>query len=262
LTVRTLLVALAALGAAGCATKGAVRRVETEVAIFRAQQARADSARAAELGRIIALQQRILDSLHASREAVRQFRGETTQELLSIQQQLVTVQELAGQSTRRLSELRRDLDNRSEQLAAQDTTPPVTPADSAARAAPPVPTPDQLYQSARAEALRGSWGTARAALQEFVRIYPTHGQMPDVVYALAETFEIERPDSAAHYYGQVAERYAASARAPAALYKLGLMAERRQDRAAARAHYQRLIQQYPRSSEADLARPRLAQLQP
>ena len=72
--MRALLVALAAMGAAGCATKGAVRRVETEVAIFRAQQARADSARAAELGRIIALQQRILDSLHASREAVRQFR--------------------------------------------------------------------------------------------------------------------------------------------------------------------------------------------
>ena len=260
---RVVLLVLAATGAGGCATKGMVRRVETEIAVLRTQQARADSARAAELTRIIALQVRILDSLEAGRETLRQFRTEVSQELLNVQQQLVQVQELTGQSQRRLAELRRDLDNRSEQLAATDTTHRPAPGDTAAAAPVPAgtPSPDQLYQGALAELRRGSSSTARSAFHEFIRLYPTHAQMPDALYQLAETFA-DLPDSAAVYYQQVVDRYPQSSRASTSLYKMGALAERRQDRAGARRLYQQVIQQYPRSQEASLARQKLASLQP
>ncbi len=265
LSTRHLLGIAAAAALLGCATKGSVRLVETQVAVLRAQTARADSARAAELARIIALQQRILDSLTASREALRQVRNEVGGDLLSVQEQLVQIQELVGVSTRRLGELRRDLDNRAEELATRDTARAVqAPGDTAAVTplAPSVPTPDQLYQGARTDILRGSLNTARTALREFLRLYPTHPQAPDATYSLAETFETEIPDSAAYYYTRVAEQHRASPRAPEAVYKVGLLAEKRQDRAGARQAYERLIAQYPASAVAELARARLTSLRP
>ena len=68
-----------------------VRDLNTQLQVMRTQNARADSARAAELTRIIAMQQRIIDSLGASREAMRQLKTEFGQEFLSINQQLVQV---------------------------------------------------------------------------------------------------------------------------------------------------------------------------
>lgn len=268
---RTGLAALL-LVTAGCATKGQVRLVDQQVAELRVQTARQDSARAAELGRILALQQRILDSLRYTREALRQDLGG---QMLEVQQQLVQIQELTGQSQRRLAELKRQLDDRTEQLAGvADTVVPAPgpapgpplPADTTGAAARPpaggVPTPDQLFQASLQELRRGALGTARAGFREFLRTYPTHAQAPDALYFIGETFAVDQPDSATAYYRQVADRYRTSERAPTSLYKMGLIAEQGGDRAAARTLYQQVVQQYPRSREADLARDRLATVRP
>jgi tol-pal system protein YbgF len=269
--IRAARVAVLLLLGAGCATKGQVRLVEQQVATLRVQTARQDSARAAELGRVMALQQRILDSLRTTRESLRQ---EVGQGFLEVQQQLVQIQELTGQSQRRLAELKRQLDDRSEQLAVVPDTvaPPVArPADTTVTAppvapprpsAPSVPTPDQLYQASLQELRRGSLGAARAGFREFLKTYPTHAQVPDALYFVGETFAVDQPDSASAYYRQVVERYRASERAPTALYKTGLLAERSGNRDGARGIYQQVVQQYPRSREADLARDRLANLRP
>lgn len=250
------------LGAA-CATSGSVQRVETQVAVMRAQMIRQDSARAAELGRIMQLQQRILDSLASSREALRREMGK---QFLDVQQQLVQIQELTGQSQRRLAELKRQMDDRSERLGLIDTTPAAPAPAAADTARPPLPagtpTPDQLFQSSLQELRRGSLATARVGFREFLKTYPTHAQVPDALYFMGETFAVENADSAAAYYRQVVERFGTSDRAPTALYKTGLLAEQRQNRPAAQAAYQRVLQQYPRSPEANLARDRLAALKP
>jgi TolA-binding protein len=54
--------------------------------------------------------------------------------------------------------------------------------------------------------------------------------------------------------------YPNSSRAPAALYKLGLLAESRGNKPAARTYYQRVVAGYPRSDEANLARDKLQRL--
>ena len=53
---------------------------------------------------------------------------------------------------------------------------------------------------------------------------------------------------------------AGTSRAPSALYNLGLLAERRKDNAKAKDAYQRVVQKYPQSDEAELARDRLKAL--
>lgn len=251
---------------AGCATSGAVRRVETQVTVLRVETARRDSARAAELERVIALQERLLDSLVQTQVALRAFRNATGSDITEITRQLVQIQELTGQSQQRLSQLRADLDARYQSgllVPGAGQPAPAGGDTSAAPAGPPPASALQMYESARLQMTRGSLGTARMGFQQYLATWPDDARVPDALYQIGETFIVENPDSAATYYTRVLEQHPTSARAPTALYKLGLLAERRNDLGAARAAYERLLRDYPRASdEVALARDRLNALRP
>lgn len=242
----------------GCALKGDVKKVETEVAALRMESAQRDSIRAARLNEMIELQQRIMDSLGSSigatRQAVASIQGSLSQDLYRINQQLVQVQELTGQSQQRLSELRSQLETRSSQTA------PVT-ADSAAGPAPSGgPSADQMYEASLQQLRRGSVATARMGFRQLIQAHPTSPKVADAMYFIGESWAGEAPDSAARYYEQVVTTYPTSTRAPGALYKLGLLAERRRDVPAARAYFTRVARDYPRSEEAALVPDKLKAL--
>jgi tol-pal system protein YbgF len=245
-----LVVALSA-----CALKGDVRRVETQVATLRLQAARADSARAVALQRLLsevqALQQVVLDSLAAQQRRLTLSQGELREDVSDVQRQLVQIQELMGQSQQRITELRGQIEQRRSQLAAPGGT------DSSG-AAPGEPGPEQLYDLAVRQLRAGSPQTARQALQKLLSDYPQHDRVPDALFQLGESWVGSNPDSAAQAYERIAKQYPNSPRAPVALYKLGLMAEQRGDQRAARVYYQRVVAGYPRSEEAALARTKLS----
>jgi tol-pal system protein YbgF len=247
---------LAGAGLGGCVSKGDVQMVQGEVALLKAEMARRDSARAAQLNEVILLQRQVMDSLGATRRSVAQIRGDLSSDLYNIQQQLVQLQELTGQSQQRLTELRTRLEARGAQIEAAPM-----PGDSAR----PMPeggtaSADQMYEASLAQLRRGSLSTARLGLREMLRQYPTSERAPDALYFIGQSFAAENPDSAAAYYQQVVDRHPASPRAASALYNLGLLAERRKDTAGARSAYQRVVEKYPQSDEAALARDRLKAL--
>jgi tol-pal system protein YbgF len=237
----------------GCVTKSDIQRVQDDIALFKAETARRDSARAAQLADLIQVQQRIMDSLSASRKTVAQLRGDLQGDLYNIQQQLVQLQELTGQSQQRLSELRTQLEARGEQIAsnAADTSRAPTPAAASA---------DQMYEASLAQLRRGSTATARSGLREMLKTYPTSDRAGDALYFIGQSYAAENTDSAIAYYNQVVQKYPTSSRAGSALYNLGLLAERRKETKKAREAYQRVVQKYPQSDEAALARDRLKAL--
>lgn len=247
--------------AAGCALKGDVRKVELQVEALRVEQERAQAGRAAQLDSLRALVAAVQQALAQQQAYLVQMRGDTRTDLVAVQQQLVQVQELTGQSQQRLSELRARIEERAQQpVPVLDTArggagPPVGPSG-----APAGPGPDQMYDLSLQQFRRGSLGTARLGFREFLRVYPTHERAPDALFYVGESWASETPDSAAAVYQQVVKTYANSSRAPAALYKLGLLAEQRGDRAAARTYFARVIAGYPRSDEANLARDKLQRL--
>jgi len=252
----TLVVALGL--AAGCALKGDVRKVELQVEAARGERARADAERAAQIDSLRLLLAAVQQALTAQQAYLVQLRGDVRTDLLAVQQQLVQVQELTGQSQQRLSELRARIEERAQQ--------PVPPLDTGA--GPPVgrsgnpagPGPDQMYDLSLQQFRRGSLATARIGFREFLRVFPTHEHAADALFYVGETWAGENADSAAAVYQQVVKTYPNSSRAPAALYKLGLLAEQRSDKAAARTYYARVIAGYPRSDEANLARDKLQRL--
>ena len=249
---------------AGCALKGDVRKVELQVQALRGDLAKSDSTRTAERDTILAAVRLLQQALATQQAYLVQMRGDMRTELLSVQQQLVTVQELTGQSQQRLTELRSRIEAQSQQPepnvappTSGGVTPPVGPSGN-----PAGPGPDQMYDLSLQQYRRGSLATARLGFREFLRVFPTHERAPDALFYIGESFEQSAPDSAAAVYDQVVRTYPNSPRAPSALYKLGLLAEQRGDKATARTFYSRVIAGYPRSPEADLARQNQQHLKP
>ena len=245
------------LGAA-CATPGQVRRVETQVAVLERAQARTDSARAIELSRILAMQQRGMDSLLALARALERNGRDNQAEFTEVRRSLLALQELSGQSQRRLSELR-------NQLEVRGAEPPVVvaPGDTTRVGVATVtnaPSAEAMYQAARGQNQQGAVMSARLGFRRLLELYPASPLAPDATYGLADTFDPAVPDSARVYYSAVVAKYPTSSRAPTALFKLGKLAERRQDRTAARAYYQQAVDRYPQSDEAKLARDALRAL--
>jgi tol-pal system protein YbgF len=243
---------------AGCALKGDVRRVELQVSALQDDMHGLEAQRKAQLDSVLAVLTQVQQALTAQQTYLTRMRGDLRTDLLSVQQQLVTVQELTGQSQQRLSELR-------TKIEAQAQVPPVEapgPAAAGSTAAPPPawPGPDQMFDLSMEQYRRGSLGTARLGFREFLSQYPTDERAPDALYHVGESFESENPDSAAAVYQQVVKTYPNALQAASALYKLGLAAEARGQKAVARTYYQRVVAGYPRSDEANLARDKLQHL--
>ena len=182
------------------------------------------------------------------------FRGETLGQLYDVQQQLLQVQELTGQSTRRLNELRGELDARGEQLGG---AAPGAPASG--RREPPRRC--RCTRRRCQQLRRGSPTTARAGFRQILEQYPTASR--GARRALLHRRELLDGDprlggGLLHAGGRPS--IPTSPRAASALYRLGCHGGAARDTTAARGYYQRLIAKYPTSNEAALARDRLKAL--
>jgi tol-pal system protein YbgF len=106
---------------------------------------------------------------------------------------------------------------------------------------------------------RGALQTARLGFQKVLSDSPTGDRAPDAQFFLGETWAGPggNADSAGAAYELVVKSFPASPRAASALYKLGLLAESKGNKAGARQYFQRLVDAFPTSDEAALAREKL-----
>jgi tol-pal system protein YbgF len=250
---------VAVLATGGCfATRDDVRVLQSDLQAMRAASARSDSALAAQITRVLGELRTTNDSIEVVSTRLMRFQGAVREDLYSLGQQLITVQELTGQSQRRLQELRSSLEQRAQEGDAQAAA---AAGDTAAAARAATPGPNQLFQLSLDNLRRGSAGAARTGFQELLRQYPRSDLAPDAQFYVGEAYAAEGNAMAADSaYAAVTALYPQSPRAPTALYKRALGMEARGDTAGARAALTSLVERYPRSDEATLARERLRSL--
>lgn len=243
---------LAGVATPACATKHDVRDLQAQLV---AMQARQDS-----LNRLLQRQNReVLDSVRVATDLLVRVRGDIGHQLLGLEQQLVQVQELTGQSGRRLQELNTQLEQNRQNLA----TPPVT--DTAARGgnagdAGEAGSAEELYALGRAQLQNGATQTARMAFEQLLRTFPEDTLAAAAQLGLAETYAREDPDRAVREFSRVVELYPSSPRAPAALLRAAAIQQDRGNVTRAREYLQRILARYPASPEASQARRRLDSL--
>lgn len=249
----TRLAPIAALVLAGClASKTDIALLQTDLQTMRAESARGDSAQRAQIDRVLAQLTRTNDSVRAISTRLAKLQGDVANDHFQMTREIIQLQELSGQSTRRLQELRGALEERAPAAAP-------APGDSARGAA--APGPGQLFQSSLDQLRRGSVGVARSGFEELLRAYPTYEDAPEAMVYIAETYAAERNQVAADsVYGLVVQRYPRSPKAATALYKRALILKSAGQNAAARAALERIVRDYPRSDEAALASEQLRTL--
>lgn len=257
------LLTLTLLGA-GCATKSDVVDLESTVlAEFAAVRARQDSLS----GQIAQLRPALLDSLAEQERRSRSGLVELQRRVDDLNASLAQLIELTGQVQRRFVAPVRE-PGPAEGAPSPEGGPPAGEAGGGGEGETDLPTgaatgaPEELYEASLRQLRRGSHLTARAGLEEFLRRYPAHDLAPDARYYLAETYAAaDDPQAALREYARVLELHPASRRAPAALYKSGLLELDRGNVDDARAFFQRVVRGYPDSDEAGPAREQLQKLQ-
>ena len=252
---------LSLIAAVGCvASKGDIRLLQDEMRSLRTSLAYADTLQRLKTDSAMLLVARVNDSLRALSTRVNNFQGSVSGELFEIGRQLLTIQELTGQSQRRLQELRAEWEQtRSQALQAPA---PATPADSshAGNAQQPQgPGPYQLYMLALGQLRQGSYGAERQCFQDLLAQYPTFEDAPAAMTYIGESFAREKNEAAADsVYQLVVTKYPQSAQAPNALYKRALLLKGAGKEQEARVLLQKIVKEYPRSDEASLAADLLA----
>ncbi len=237
------------LTSACLASKSDFQSLQTDVRVMRAEQAQSDSLNRVLLDRVTQQLRAATDSMAALGDRVARHRSETQASLSGMQQQLLAIQELTGQSEQRLQEVRASLEERSQQLA-------VARGDTAAASS--AAGPNQIFQIGRDQLLKGSNAAARAAFHDLIEKYPTSSLAADAEFYIGETYAAEGNGAAADSaYARVTTKYPKAPRAATALYKRAVAAQAEGRSRAADQLYQELIRKYPASDEAALARERL-----
>ena len=251
-----------ASGLPGCVSKSDVQLVQGEVALLRAETMRRDSTRAAQLGEVLQIQRQIMDSLTVQPPGRRPVEG---RHLVRPVQHPAAAGPAPGAHRPEPAAVERaphpargarrpDRDHRAPGRRARPGR------HRPAGRRPPRPPPTRCTRrrspssGAAAPAPRG-WGSARCC----GTIRPASARPTRCISSARATrrrIRIRPRRTTRRWWTSIAT----SARAPSALYNLGLLAERRKDSAKAKEAYQRVVQKYPQSDEAALARDRLKAL--
>ena len=249
----------AALLLGGClASKQDVFLIQTQLSSMQRAEARADSLRGAQINAVLGQLVQSNDSVRAVSARLAKLQSTVSADHYEMGRQILQIQELSGQSQRRLQELRASLEERNQTAVA----PVAVPASGdTSRPAPGGPGPAQLFQSSLDQLRRGSATVARGGFEELLRRYPNSEDAPEAMIYIAETYAAERNQVAADsVYGLVVQRYPSSPKAATALYKHALSLRSAGRTTAARAAFDRIVKDYPRSDEAALAREQLRTL--
>ena len=181
----------------------------------------------------------------------------------------------------RLDEVSRRLETLSRELASRPGPPgpggvppsstPTTPRPSSSGG----PTPEQAYQAAYLDFSKGNYPLAIAGFREFVRRYPDATLADQAQYwvgeslfsqaraslAAGQTDKANRElEQAVQEFRKLVLNYPRGERVPTGLYKEALALLELKQTKLAQARLQYLIDNFPQSEEAPLARERLATL--
>ncbi len=259
---RVLLTTAAVLVLGGCATKGDLRDLQTEI---RSLAVRQDSL-IAQL-RVDALSTQ--DTLRETTDQLVDFRGDISRRLREISEALGQLEAMVGQNGRAISGVRDQLANIRRAPAGQPgggtdvmTADPMSGGGVAGPQDAPSEGPVELYNAAIRQYNRGSVRTARIGFEDFLRRYPNDELAPAAHFYLADLLvQEDRLDEAEDAFGEIPELFPTSDWVADALYRIALIQVEEEREDDARATLERLLNSYPDDPDvSDLARDLLDEL--
>jgi TolA-binding protein len=248
-----LVLVLLLLGALpACATKRDVRDLQALVSELHAQNQ-------SLLRELQENQIRQDGSLAVLAETLQESRAESARRLTNIEDQLLTVQELAGLSQQQVASLRDqyERDRQEDRSAAgggfgSGGFQPGAGGSSGAA---------ELFDAAVTQFNRGSYAAARVGFEEVVAAHGSDPLAPEARYYLAQILNNEGDvEGAIDAFLEIPEFHPTAERVPDAYYWAGRLHLGLGDTDQARQYFERVVNTWPDSMVADMARDELGRL--
>jgi tol-pal system protein YbgF len=215
------------------------------------------------------------DNVNSMKAVVTDLRGSMQQNLASTNARFDTMTSQMQALSESLEEAKARLSKLSEQMAqtqnilqtlpAQSNptpgTPPGAPGAPTAPGAPPVPDADSLYSQGLSNYNGGQWDLSIQAFQEYLKYYKDTDRASNAQFYIGECYYSQGDyNRAIAAYDLCSEKYPAGNKAAAAQLKKGFSLLAMDQKTAGIRELRSLIQRFPESREADLARQRLKKL--
>jgi tol-pal system protein YbgF len=255
---RVLGATVAVLMLGGCATKGDIRDLRTELRDLAVRQ---DSV-LEQLRREALITQ---DTLRGQSNQLFDFRGALSGEIQDISQSLSRIEALVGQNQRGIAGVRDQLANMrrpSGATAPVDTTGGVT--SSPVTAQPPRSGGDaqSIFNVAVGQFNNGQLTTANAAFQQLLQSYPNSALAPEAQFYVADILSQQKghEKEALAAFQKIPELYPTAGKVPDALYRIALLQLQLGSKSTAKATLQRIVNTYPKADVAKLAADKLKEI--
>jgi tol-pal system protein YbgF len=241
------LAALVAAGAFGCAPSGYYRTSQTSLDSLLTTQT--------ELLRRVNTLDRKVDS---TQESVSATRARTDARFSDLTQRMDVLEGKLDASGERFQQVAMKVDTVKERLSRADSIRAARGAaiggDSTA-----ILDPEAAYQAAYADMASGRYDLARQAFGEYLKHYPDTEVSDNAQYWIGECLYATGDfHGAVEAYSLVPKNYPKGDKVAAALLKTGYALARLNQADEAKQYFQQVIQKFPKSDEARLARERLA----
>ena len=149
----------------------------------------------------------------------------------------------------------------AEQPKAQPKEQPKPEVRAQEKPSPAPKTEKGAYEAALALQDAGKYGESRKAMASFLESYPSSVYVPNALYWTGEShYSQSQWEQAILSFKDVVSRFPKHAKAADALLKLGMCYEKLKDKDNARFHYEALLEDFPGSGAAKLAKARLTAL--
>jgi tol-pal system protein YbgF len=255
--------------ATGClATQGSVRTLQEEIRASGSQLAqndtailRAEDARRREIAALSATIERLNDSVRVLTARLALFQANAAGQFDAMGQQVIKIEAILGQNTRDLQDQRTQLAALREQGVTGATAPASVqstgsaPDTSRGAAGSGLPGPATMFSSAVEEFRKGSYRTARSGFEDLIKNYPDYEQNARAQVYIGDAYKADgNPAAADSVYQLVETKYPSSPDVAGALWRRGRMLWDANKKSEARIVLNRLINKYPQSDEAELAK--------
>jgi tol-pal system protein YbgF len=253
---RVLATLAVAFVSGGCAMKGDIRTLQDEI--------RAVSARQDSLMTEIRMQTaQTQDTLRTQGDQMFDLRGDINRQLQQINQSLARIEALAGENQRGLTAVRDQLANMRRMPSGGMPDDPMV-SDSSGGGESLIGgagNPDELWTVAQAQYQRGSLNSASAAFQDFIEEHSGDPRVPAAHFFLADIlWQQDRPEDALEAFQEIQSLFPTHERVPEALYRIAELQLELDDTDAARNTLERIVNTYPGTTMAMLARDKLEEI--
>ena len=253
---RVLVTLAVASMSGGCAMKGDIRLLQEEL---RAVSVRQDSL----LAELRMETQSTQDTLRTQGDQMFDLRGDLNRQLQQINQSLVRLEALAGENQRGQMAVRDQLANIRRMPGGGPTTSVMSDSTSGGSESliGGAGNPDELWSVAQAQYQRQSLNSASAAFQQFIDEHPSDERVPMAHFLLADILEQQdRPEDALAAFQEIQQLFPSHDRVPEALYRIAELQIELGDSDAAKLTLERIVNTYPGSTMAMLARDMLDEI--